>query len=91
MIREWKGEGEREGRGCGRESGSEGGVRIKVEVANNRRRRMEGGKQGKEGVRMNGYRVGKNGGVYIGRERVVEKKGMKGRSGRKEMRQRKGR
>ena len=55
MIREWKGEGgkgvrgEREERGSGRESGSEGGVRIKVEVANNRGRRMEGGKQGKEG------------------------------------------
>ena len=39
MKRGWKGEGgkgEREGMGCGRESGSEGGVRIKVEVANNR-------------------------------------------------------
>ena len=35
---------------------------------------------------MNGYRVGKNGRVYIGRKRVVGKKGMKGRSGRKEMR-----
>ena len=50
---------------------------------------MEGGKQGKEGVGMNGNRAGKNGGV--GREGVVGKKGMKGRSGRKEMRQRKGR
>ena len=72
MIREWKGDGgkgvkgEREGRGCGRENGSDGGVRIKVEVANNRGRRMEGGKQGKEGVGMNGYRLGKNRGV--GRE-----------------------
>ena len=53
--------------------GSEGGVRIKAEVANNRGRRMEGGKQGEEGVEMNGYRVGKNGGV--GREGVVGKKG----------------
>ena len=44
---------------------------------------MEGGKQGKEGVGMNGYRVGKNGGV--GRERVVGKKGMKESNGRKEM------
>ena len=47
---------------------------------------MEEGKQGKEGVGMNGYRVGKNGGV--GRERVVGKKEIKGRSGRKEMRYR---
>ena len=47
---------------------------------------MEGGKQGEEGVEMNGYRVGKNGGV--GREGVV---GKKGRSVREEMRQRKGR
>ena len=78
MIREWTGEGgkgvkgEREGRGCGRESGSERGVRIKVEVANNRGRQMEGGKQGKEGV-------GKNGGVgrkewWERREEVGEKK-----------------
>ena len=59
-------------RGCGWESGSEGGVGIKAEVANNRGRRMEGGKQG---VGMNGYRVGKNGGV--GREAVVGKKGKK--------------
>ena len=45
------GMGEREERGCGREMGcgSEGGVRIKAEVANNRGRRMERGKQGKEG------------------------------------------
>ena len=50
---------------------------------------MEGGKQGKEGVGINGYRIGKNGGV--GREGVVGKKGMRGISGRKEMRQRKGR
>ena len=64
-----------------RESGSEGGVRIKAEVANNRGWRIEGGKQEKEGVGMNGYRVGKNGGV--GREGVVGKKGMKGRRGRK--------
>ena len=84
MIREWKSEG---GRGCGKESGRE--IRIKAEVANNRGRRMEGGKQGKEGVRRNGYRVGKNGGA--GREGVVGKKGIKERSGRKEMRQRKGR
>ena len=42
---------------------------------------MEGGKQGKEGVRMNGYRVGKNG--RVGREGVVGKKRMKGKSGRK--------
>ena len=92
MTREWKGEGgrgvrwgrgEREGRGCGWKSGSEGGERIKTEVANNRGRQMEVGKQGKEGVGMNGYRLGNNGGV--GREGVVEKKGMKGRSGRKEM------
>ena len=92
MTREWKGEGgrrEREGRGCGWESESEGGVRIKAQVANNRGRRMEEGKQGKEGVGMNGYRVGKNGGV--GRGGVVGKKGIKGRSGRKEMRQRNGR
>ena len=95
MIREWKGEegkgvrGEREGRGYGRESRSEGGVRIIVEVANNRGRQMEGGKQGKEGVGMNRYRLGKNGGV--GREGVVRKKRMKGRSGKKDMRQRKGR
>ena len=49
-LREWKGEGGREGRGCGRErgSGSEAGVRIKAEVANNRERRREGGKQVKE-------------------------------------------
>ena len=52
-LREWKGEGgrgEREGRGCGRErgSGSEAGVRITAEVANNRGRRREGGKQVKE-------------------------------------------
>ena len=91
MIKEWKGEegrGEREGRpGCGRESGREGGVRINAEVANNRGRRMEGGKQGKEWVGMNGYRVGKNG--EVGREGVVGKREMKGRSGRKEMRQRK--
>ena len=50
---------------------------------------MEVRKQGKEVVGRNGYRLGNNGGV--GREGVVEKKGMKGRSGRKEMRQRKGR
>ena len=45
------GMGEREGRGYGREmgSGSDGGVRIKAEVANYRGRRREGGKQGKEG------------------------------------------
>ena len=75
MIGGWKGEGgkgEREGRGCGRESGSEGGVRIKVEVANNRGKQVEGGKQEKEGVGMNRYRVGKNGGV--GREGVVGKR-----------------
>ena len=42
------------GRGCGRESGSEGGVRIKAEVANNRGRRGQGGKQGKEGVGKKG-------------------------------------
>ena len=95
MIREWKGEGgkgvrgEREGRGCGKESGSEGGVIIKVEVANNRGKRIEEGKQEKEGVGMNRYRVGKNGGVL--REGVVGKKGMKGRSGRKELRQGMGR
>ena len=39
---------------------------------------------------MNGYRVRLNNGG-VGREVVVGKKGMKGRSGRKEMRQRKGR
>ena len=92
MTREWKGEGgkgEREGRGCGWESESEGGVRIKAQAANNRGRRMEEGKQGKEGVGMNGYRVGTNGGV--GRGEVVGKKGIKGRSGKKEMRQRNGR
>ena len=89
MTRLWTGEGGREGRGCGWESGSEGGVRIKAEVANNKGRRIEGGKQGKEGVRMNGYRVENNGGV--GREVVVGKERMKGRSGKKEMRQRKGR
>ena len=50
----------------------------------------EGGKQEKEGVGMNGYRVGLNNGG-LGREVVVGKKGMKGRSGRKEMSQRKGR
>ena len=49
---------------------------------------MEVGKQRKEGVGMNGYRLGNNGGV--GREVVVEKKRMKGRIGRKEMRQKKG-
>ena len=45
------GRGEREGRGCGREMecGSEGGVRIKAEVANNRGTRREGVQQGKEG------------------------------------------
>ena len=75
---------QKEGRGYGREMGcgSEGGVKIKAEVANNRRRRRKGG------VGRNRYRVGKKRGV--GREGVVGKKGMKGR-GRKEMRQRKGR
>ena len=54
MTREWKADGgwgvrgEREGRGCWKESGSEGGVRIKAEVANNRGRRMEGGMQARE-------------------------------------------
>ena len=46
------GRGEREGRGCEREMGSEcegAGVKIKAEVANNRGRRWEGGKQRKEG------------------------------------------
>ena len=46
MIRDWKsegGRGVRGERGCGSESGSEGGVRTKAEVANNRERRMEGG------------------------------------------------
>ena len=44
-------EGGRGERGCGREmgNGSEGEVRIKTEVANNKGRRREGGKQGKEG------------------------------------------
>ena len=70
--KERKGKGEREGRGCERESGTEGGIRIKAEVANNIRRRMEGDKQGKELVGKNGYRVGKNRGV--GREGVVGKK-----------------
>ena len=61
---------------------------MKAEVANNRGRRTERGKQGKQGVGMNGYKIGlNNGGVGI-REVVVAKKGMKGRSGRKEMRQR---
>ena len=90
MTSEWKGEGGREGRGYGWESGSEGGIRMKAEVANNRGRRIEGGKQGKEGVGINGYRVRLNTGG-VGREVVVGKKGMKGRSGRKEMKQRKGR
>ena len=32
MTSKWKGEGGREGRGCWWESGSEGGIRMKVEV-----------------------------------------------------------
>ena len=53
MTKRMEGEGrrgEREGTGCGREtgSGSEAGVTIKAEVANNRGRRREGGKQVRE-------------------------------------------